>query len=404
MTKNGKPTLSYEAKEKLIALLHRREKKTLEEFILLEPAFDFLFKDGIGFFGSKYHFYKNEPQSLITLVGYFLQSAENDGAEKTADNIEKYLNADKLNGLVVLSLCGICPDEPISINEKVKLIPYINLPDSYYKAVFNITAVGDDFSSPHFPKEFMKMRENPIGRSFYDTQMRPTAAITYSLIASKEELVKVEDYVKIRRDLINVCRSLAIIEKSAATPIAIWWQADDWIKCWPGSQGSTSLEIFDLINRNNVMLKNGEIGEKIMEVCSTFLALKDDDQEKLYIPLSRLNNAIIRKDYIDKAVELGIAIESIFINDNNTEEVAKKIRTRAKKLLAEKTNLFKAKEIKNLFCNLYDYRSRVVHGVNFKFTEDQKNDIEDGILKTAKIIEIILSKYKNMEDFWREII
>lgn len=393
-------------KQKLISILQSNDKSSLERFLIEEPVFEFLFTDGLEFFGSKYNFYKNEPQSMKVIVGHFLQYAEDHGAVKTAKNIEKYLNTDKLDGLIVLAICGISLDIPIVITDHIKLIPYQNVADSFYKAIFDPYSINSDISSPSFPKEFLAMRENPISKSFDNVKIKPTAALVYSVSGTRKQ--PVENFEKIYHDLKNICLSLTLVGPSAPTPLAMWWQTENWVNCWPGSEGSVCAEEFDLINRSNKLLNSAEVNDEIIRVCNAFLTLNKTQQEKLYIPLSRLNNAMIRKNYKDKAIELGIAIESTFLNDkSSTSELTYRVQLRATKLLGEHVSLFEKKAICDLFKLLYGYRSKVVHGDVLNDSDDVRKHIEEGISKTAQAIKIILlqaNSEREWKDFWEELV
>lgn len=397
-------------KEKLISILESQDKSALEEFIMSEPAFEFLFIEGLSFFHAKFHFYKNEPASLMGIVGHFLQYAEYYGATKTADDIEKYLKAEKLDGLIVLAICGVSINKPISINENITLIPYCELPDSYYKAVYDPTTVGGDFFVPSFPKEFLKMGEHPISKSFDNTKIKPTAALTYSVSGTRTVPVEIESFKKIYDTLKNACLSLTLIGPIAPTPIAMWWQTADWVNCWPNSQGEVLPEDFDLINRDTISLDSNTIEEEVKKICNSFLSLNEEQRKKLYIPLTRLNNAILRKNYRDKAIELGIAIESTFLNDNDSRtELGCRVQLRAAKLLGKHESYSRKKEIMELFKKLYTHRSTIVHGNNNVKMDDLKTDIEKGILQTDCAIKMLLLDYGNVQasewaEFWNKLI
>ena len=391
-------------KKKLISILEKKDKNSLEEFIITgEPEFDFLFKEGLHFFAAT-HLPSKNPVNVNAIIDHFLSYADVYGAKKTVEDIEKYLNTDKLCGIIVLAICGIYPDEPISINENITLIPYQNIPDSYYKAVFDPYSVESNFSLPEFPKEFLAMKENPLTKGFDKTRVKPTAALIYSF--SGPRLHPIENLQQIYSDLKNTCLCLTLIGPSAPTPMAMWGQFDRWVNCWPTSQGSVYTEEFDLINTNNMLLKSSETKEKIATVCHAFLSLSSKQQEKLYIPLTRLNNALIRKDFRNKVIELGIAIESIIINDSDEKgELTYKIQLRAAKLLGANASYAERKEIQLLFKKLYNYRSTIVHGRSFNKKDNYVIDFHKGVSKTAQAIEIILLKSKDVTDwnsFWSE--
>lgn len=120
-------------------------------------------------------------------------------------------------------------------------------------------------------------------------------------------------------------------------------------------------------------------------------------KKKLYIPLDRLNKAIRRKELVDKAIELGIAMDSIFLSKE--KELTYKSKLRAAWLLGK--TFEERKQIMNLFDKLYKIRSDAVHDGIVK--QKNANDlIQQGIQKVAETIEIII-KNKCVPN-WEEIV
>jgi hypothetical protein len=109
------------------------------------------------------------------------------------------------------------------------------------------------------------------------------------------------------------------------------------------------------------------------------------------------------------AIELGIAMESIFLNDRDAKdgELSFSLRLRAAWLLGR--NGDERKEIMNLFNRLYLYRSRAVHNGQVEANnkkdrkkEDIRKDIKDGILQLSRAIEWIILNGKWPE--WPDLI
>lgn len=113
---------------------------------------------------------------------------------------------------------------------------------------------------------------------------------------------------------------------------------------------------FDLINQTSFLFEIVHIHEA-KKIHNHFSNLATNIQKKLFVPLDRLNKAIRRTDIVDKAIELGIAMDAVFLEKE--KELTYKLKLRAALLLGK--NFLERKKIMGLFKILYDLRSKAVH-------------------------------------------
>ena len=94
-------------------------------------------------------------------------------------------------------------------------------------------------------------------------------------------------------------------------------------------------------------------------LCAQFRGLDERDKEHLRIPLDRLNRSKDRVNTVDSAIELGIALESLFLTDDEKGEIGFRLRTRTARFLEteEAARLNTALLVRDL----YDLRSTAVH-------------------------------------------
>jgi Apea-like HEPN len=116
-----------------------------------------------------------------------------------------------------------------------------------------------------------------------------------------------------------------------------------------------------------------------------FLKLSDADRKKLYVPLSRLNRALRENDHSDKALDLGIALESL-VGDDQPLDLSYKVRQRGTFFL-EGTPDEKRYTFERLR-KLYDLRSTVAHGksLDSAFTFNGRKTPTDQFLQECCII------------------
>lgn len=100
--------------------------------------------------------------------------------------------------------------------------------------------------------------------------------------------------------------------------------------------------------------------------------LDEHGRKRLRVPLSRLNRAIRSSSPLDAAIELGITLETIFLNDATGEkgELSHRLRVRASRFLGASNS--ERDEIFELFGELYWLRSSIVHNCEFSKKQIQR--------------------------------
>jgi hypothetical protein len=99
-------------------------------------------------------------------------------------------------------------------------------------------------------------------------------------------------------------------------------------------------------------------GSAVRSIVEQFLKFPDIERPRLHTPLSRLNTALGEQDNKDKALDLGIAIESVLEVDQ--PDVSYKVRQRGTLLLGGTSD--EKKDTFEHLKELYKLRSKVAHG------------------------------------------
>lgn len=87
------------------------------------------------------------------------------------------------------------------------------------------------------------------------------------------------------------------------------------------------------------------------------VGLYSNDREKLRIAIDRWIMSKTNRTYVDRMIDLGIALEALYITSKN--DIGKKLCHRASWYLAE--NATHQQELETEFEEIYDYRSKAVH-------------------------------------------
>ena len=131
-----------------------------------------------------------------------------------------------------------------------------------------------------------------------------------------------------------------------------------------------------------------------------------DDGRKvaLRMPMQRLNLAIRRLSLADAAIDLGIALEGLFLRDLGPErgELGFRLRARAARFLGEDTD--SRRRLERLFKDLYGCRSTAVHTGLLHGTyhgQDAKALLDSGFRETAAAIVKLIEKG---EPDWDEVL
>lgn len=360
--------------------------KTLNE----KNIFDFLHEDtDIRLFEHSMIKFGNSfcKTDLNLLSKWFLDRANSVGAEKVAEELDDFLKAEEIPGSEVLILNGIEINEEINLSDDIKLIPFLLLPDSLAKA---------DYSEYQTDKIMVPRSNFP-----------PTAALicrNYSspkFVMATPVLDSQKVYESRLPELIDACNFLALIGPSAPTPIASWWEADE---CVPYSRkffyGSSAF-MYDL--KNYSMYKYSDMDAKYAtELYSYYVKLSRQSKDRLTIPLERLKTAICRIKLEDKAIELGISMETTFL-DENAGELGFRLSLYAARLLGETFD--ERKKIFDLTKYLYEHRSKSSHRGKIKHKKNNNNSVHEtidfGIDTVSKALKFII---KNDWPSWERLI
>lgn len=149
-------------------------------------------------------------------------------------------------------------------------------------------------------------------------------------------------------------------------------------------------------------------GPQLRKTVSHLLSSDESKRLRLRVPLDRLNQSCLAGiRSIDKAIELGIALESLYAPAKLSEGIAFAVRTRAARFLAG--SLEERRETVKILRDVYDLRSRAVHAGRFdaedaakKWRDDERvrKVLEQGQrLVGRSLVKIIQEGEPNWEEF-----
>ncbi|TAN63297.1 hypothetical protein EPN18_02765 [bacterium] len=348
-------------------------EKELLEFISSNPLLA-IFNNNILFnFGSMW---KAVPQEQ--LLRWVLYTASKQGSEKTIKKLNDFLSMDYTPATEVLAVSGIEVEDEISLPEGCRLLPFSQLPLSLSK---------DLLDPPNLKLERFNQLTGVSNHVLQRFHKPPTAAIIRKIQLTpkyiKNEEFPLTNYQgeQTKIDLFELCECLTIIGKCAAQPVGHWHDMEGWV---PIQWLTGGCYFPPLDNINSIMYKiPATQTSEVSSLCRDFFNLKSDVREKLRVPIQRLNQSRRRQNLADKAIDVGVSFESLFLGDRlYNEQISFTFRLRGAWFLGrdkqERLNLI------NIFNKMYECRSISVHTGKLDATIKVKGRVQ---IETKKFLE-----------------
>lgn len=298
------------------------------------------------------------------LAAWMLRRASKVGSVQTVADLERYVKSTEIPHLAVLALSGIKVTTPCDFEGGMSLVPWDDLPESRGKGRIN-----EMFSSSLSWK-------SPSAALVREHQL-PKLHIPAEEIDSHFKAID-------QSDMIDAVLCIGVIGPTAPEVLASWTQPPIWA---PILAGSIGVAHYEGIGRKDPW-PDSSCGEAV-EIFQAFRGLGHKQQTVLRLAMQRLNLAMRRTSLVDRAIDLGIALETLFLGDigNERGELAFRLCIRAARYMGNDEE--DRERIYLLVRDLYDLRSRAVHtGVVPTTTRNKTTDevLNQGFSLTARTI------------------
>jgi hypothetical protein len=336
------------------------------------------------FNGSNYFIVGNSAATINynNLAHWLLSQSILLGTKVVVERLQKFLNQDGMPIIEVLAICGLQISSEYKLFDGIKLVPF-----------------NEKFISKSFAYDSMKGIQTHytdiVTNSF--PIIEPTAALIrkynhkYKIESNNEVIHSNNDYFNIMQEIVL---SMNLIDSLAPAAVAHWFNAEDWVPC------SYIVSAFrgagdDLINTSGGWF----ITEPVIESINNYFKLDRKLREKLGISLKRLGLAKRRPNYVDKAIDLRIAFESLLIDKKDGDaSISYLLKTRGCYLYDD--NINERARIIKLISKIYGVCSTAVHTGQVKSGDEKL--INEGSGVCLKIIKNVIYKMK-MPD-WDNVI
>ena len=317
----------------------------------------------------------------LQLAVALVRRAQEYSVQDAINGLVRYLDADVLHVHWTVAIEGISVKERHTLGSDLSLVPPSQLSkdqQAHYKNPFGFGSVMD-------PKPgAILQRGMTIKRAHVspdDLKLAPRENLTPS-------------------DLL-LC--LGLIGPCAPSVSAQWFASVEW---WPTAPGGTEFPPPRWPTGPDRELTASDVA-LACEYYDRFLKLGLEQQDRLRIPMERLNIALLRLSEIDKIIDLGIALEALLLSGTGDDhgEPTFKVQVRGAWLMG--ANSDERAKLTDELRGLYHLRNKAVHSGRLPPNHQQKSThiwINEGAELVARGIIKILNEGFPSAERWRSLV
>ena len=326
-------------------LLHLRDAPTsaLPELLALRDLL--LGMESLALFRNATQCTLGHSRRLSTefLPGWLIGRAQQTSAREAVTDLDNFLGCATLEVAEVLAVDGPDPTDAIQFGD-YQLVPWRALPDSDAKW----DAVASNLGAIPIPTAAVVRRhEIPSTHRF------PWAPAPYEPSATLDPAL-------------DILRCVSAVTRSGYRLLHYWIEADPCMP-WDLNRQSFGFDGRSLLRGASIAPRAaGEIQQTVAALATRTSA----DRDHLLVALDRFNLACATNHPVDRAIELGIALECVFAPKKLSEGISAMVRVRAARFLGgnadERRKTFETIKV------LYALRSQVMHAGRFGAEESDK--------------------------------
>lgn len=277
------------------------------------------------------------------LAIWLMEQASSTNINQALDDLETYLSATVLPFQVTVALSGLKAAATFEIGRGISFVPWDALQDSKQKKlVWERCMTGMHLPPGALVRNF-SITKLHVHQDEYEVQ-RDMNMNRYMTLMDKTEIY-------------DSLMCMGLVGPFAHQGVASWISPPRWM---PLNHGGTFLSDIEGSYSSQSFPEDAcAVASSLFEA---FCALPVELQARLRLAMQRLNRAMRRGIPVDAAIDLGIALEVLYLGGTGSEglgELTFRLRIRAARFLgtdeADKKRLF------NLVGDLYRLRSKAVH-------------------------------------------
>jgi hypothetical protein len=268
--------------------------------------------------------------TLPNLANWMVGRAAIIGSGNVVDDLYRYVDTDQIPFRKIMVLAGVRTGASISLSGGLELIPFDVLPYSTWKET-----VLD-----HFGKSWVNYRPTAAIQQQFLQPRKQLHAPPLNTSKANEEFQELED--------VRLC--MTTIGPCAPLWLGSWIQAEEWV---PNLANMAHLP--ERLNAGSYPRLVGEDWRELRSLYERWLDLDETKKTHLRVPLARTNSALRHSDVVNAAIDLGIAIDSVYRSARGYGPV----RLRAARFLRQDER--ERRHVADTFSVLWKMRCDAVH-------------------------------------------
>ena len=271
------------------------------------------------------------------LVQWLISRAQQIGAERSIEDLARYLQAVSIEVAATLAIDGFEVERNLKIGD-YELVSWNDVPMTDTKW--------------HFASRQLFSGDTPTAALIQRHKIQRAHVRPWDVPGPNDPL-SIEP-------TLDVLRCMTAVAGAGFRLLHYWFEPPEWAP-WAVSRStfgvdSTSLPMPVALSEAVVPL--------LIESASRLRELDESSRMRLRVPLDRLNRSYLAgMRNVDKAIELGIALESLYAPAKMSEGIAFAVRTRAARFLGGSPH--ERHSLVTTLRDVYDLRSRAVHSGRF---------------------------------------
>ncbi len=279
--------------------------------------------------------------SFRDLAHWLILRATQVGPATALEDLKRYLREEKVPYVKIAAVAGIELEQETEFSDGIRLVHFGNVPDSFQKRIVGPRPMD------HFPQRLI-----------------PTCALVCSVAVEKQysAAAQTEFTLTVQGDR-NLHDPSLIISTVALWPTAIlasWGSPEPWVPCGHLAKGWSASLAIDFGRIHTKRLSRDEIAAAA-ELYRKYTQLDELRKARVRLPLSRLNQAMRRVSLIDAAIDVCIALETLFLNEEDPGPTERGLSLRLRAARSLGASLEERGDIYSVIRGAYRIRSAGVH-------------------------------------------
>jgi len=319
------------------------------------------------------------------LVNWTITRASDVGAERAAEEIAAYLEVDYNAAFSITAITGLSTNCRRQLTDETWIVPFSEVPAGQQKESLrpDEATIGSLLSLPDGIDFVRKSLEGaPESALVSDIQIRPR----YS---EPEDDTLATDGSRGYEHEVILALAMLCCDEVAPVGIRKWRQLKPEVPLSGALGTAYQYPVEQVVPRRSETIDEHAL-DTLQHMLTQYGALREKDQRRIKVACDRLTQCINRMHEVQRAIDLGIAVESVIVPSDAPAQLSYQFRVVGAWLSGE--TFEERNQNYSVLRSIYDMRSEAVH--NGVFSKNQRRLADGSTLPNAKMIEkgILIAK------------